>query len=91
VADRLKTLRRDLWWTKRFLSGLIIVVGIAAWVGMEIGWGRSVLAYVGLLLVPQIPTISRLIRDAKAKQLYSLLHRIEGEQAETESAPPQPA
>lgn len=91
VEDRLEVLRRNLWWTKRFLSGLIIVVGVAAWVGMEIGWGRSVFAYVGLLLVPQIPTIPRLIRDAKAEQLYSLLHRVEGEQAETDSAPPQPA
>jgi hypothetical protein len=91
VADRLKTLRRDLWWTKRFIFGLIIFVGIAAWLGMEGGWGRPVFAYVGLLLVPQIPTISRLVRDAKAEQLYSLLHQLEGEQAKPESAPPEPA
>ena len=81
VTDRLETLRRDLWWTKRLIFGLIIFAGIAAWLGMELGWGTSVFAYgIGLLLVPQLPTISRLIRDAKAEQLYTLLHQLDDTQ-----------
>ncbi len=65
-------------------DGASIILALGTWVG----WPRSVLASaIPVLVTPQLPTLSTLIRNGKAKQLYALLQQRE-KKPTTESAPP---
>lgn len=88
VAERLEALRRDQWWTKRLVFGVLGGASIVLALGTWVGWLRSVLvSAIPFLVIPPLPTIHNLIRNGKAKQLYALLHQLEGTPT-TESAPP---
>lgn len=86
AEDRLESLRRDQWWTKRLLSGILIAAGLLAALGTWLGWSTFLGILVPLLLIPQIPTISTLVRNGRARQLYELLVQIE-ESDDVESKP----
>lgn len=79
VEERLDDLRRDEWWTKRLLFGILGGVAVAVWVGVWLQWPLSTLVHgVPLLIIPQFPVINLLIRRSKSEQLYALLHQLEG-------------
>lgn len=86
AEDRLGSLRRDQWWTKRLLSGILIAAGLLAAFGTWLGWSTFLGILIPLLLIPQIPTISTLVRNGRARQLYELLVQIE-ESGDVESKP----
>lgn len=89
-AERLEALRRDQWWTKRLVFGILGGASIVLALGTWLGWPRSVLvSAIPFLVVPQLPTIHNLIRNGKAKQLYALLHQLEGEPTTESASPPQ--